>query len=77
MARTIDGPVFPNAGNSTGLGGAFAQATSGITIRQFYAGMAMQALLSGCSVSDLPDAESIATRSFTIADGMLAHAARG
>lgn len=77
------GPAFPIPNAEMAIAGQTVKETQGMTLRQWYAGLAMQGLLasesdpSPCNDQDNPEpeqkkyAESLAEAAFRLADAML------
>ena len=71
MTIPKDWPAFPRAATySDGM----TEIWPGMTLRQWYAGMAVQGLCADSKVLDKPS--GFARASFAIADAMLAHEAK-
>lgn len=79
MANTNSGQAFPNA-VAADSGGCLNHGKPGMTLRQWYAGQALSAIVGNCSAKDNRDidgaCERIAALAFKIADAMLAEGER-
>lgn len=73
MGKDTSGPAFPSQ-ELDGQGCPRTELHPGMTLRQWYAGMAMQGFLSDPNYC--PDPKSTAMDAFNIADAMLAQEKR-
>lgn len=75
--RTDGGPAFPSGEYEEHDGGVVFQLTGGMTLRDWFAGMAMQAAIANPNIhvvdaSDIPEPQ-VAEIAYEMADAMLRH----
>lgn len=76
MAKDTSGPAFPGE-QGTSPDGTWNQTWSpGMTIRQWYAGMAMQGIIATHCGQPTPSDALVVKWAFEMADAMLAHEAK-
>jgi hypothetical protein len=81
MSKDNGGPAFPVAEQYDERGGTYTQyGSEGMTLRDYFAAKAMQAMLSNPTMrstdNSISDAEAFANASYIMADGLLAERAK-
>lgn len=72
MSRPDGGNVFPSGSFVVDDNGSTAAEVKGMTRRQWYAGMAAQGYMAAMPWGAQPDVETVARKSWAVADALIA-----